>query len=466
MCQSALPGLDPTALAELIRSRFSEESVNSDETVDLWLEARLRESVQRISRIPLHAMTRWQIDPGTGNISHDTGRFFSFTGIRVRHRSAAGELEWDQPIIDQPEVGILGILAKNINGILHLCLQAKEEPGNINSVQLSPSIQATYSNYTCAHGGNKPLFIDRFLAAPKDRILFAKLQTEDGGRFLFKSNRNMIVRVGESELEELPEGFIWLTMRQIARLMKSDNLVHATTRSVMSSLLLPGAGGGLDFNGDTAGYSAGSGSLGESIQWLDDQKAANHMLVKRKGLNNLSDWDYAPDGKFRHKEGRFFRISGIEVESVGREVAGWHQPVFENSQPGIIGLLMKVVDGRRMFLLQTKAEPGNRGAVQIGPTVQFSQGNYTDNPRLSKPFLFEEFASPQQFTVVADSIQSEEGARFLKEANCHRVLMLPAGERLDHPEEYRWMCEDEVRFFLYMGETMNSCVRSIIACLL
>ena len=32
-------------------------------------------------------------------------------------------------------------------------MQAKVEPGNINSIQLSPTLQATRSNYTKAHGG-------------------------------------------------------------------------------------------------------------------------------------------------------------------------------------------------------------------------------------------------------------------------------------------------------------------------
>jgi len=458
-----LPGLNLKTVAALIRSRFTEQAINPDDYVDQWISKQMADCHQIIKELPLNGMNRWGIDAKTGNISHCTGRFFSFIGVQVRHRTASGELEWDQPIIEQPEVGILGILAKNIKGTLHFCLQAKEEPGNINSVQLSPTVQATFSNYTCAHGGSRPLFVDHFLSASPEKTIFAKLQTEDGGRFLYKSNRNMIVNVDENELEKLPEGFIWLTLRQISNLMKSNNLVHATSRSVLSSLLLPGAD---QHEGVLNDFSGNVSSLWESIQWLDNQKAANHMLVKRIALNSLKEWHYTSDGKFAHKEGRFFRITGIDVASVGREVTGWNQPILANSQPGIIGLLMKMDRGRRKFLLQAKAEAGNSGAVQMGPTVQFATANYLENPRLVKPFLFEEFAFPGKFQVISESMQSEEGARFLREANCHRVLLLPEGLNLDHPGDFRWMTEDEVRFFIYLGEKINSCARSIISCLL
>lgn len=448
-------------LAQIERSRTTEQSLLPDIAVDSWIEARLANCRLRVTPVPLDSMERWTVDPVSGNISHDTGRFFSFKGVEVRHRTPSGELEWDQPIIEQPEIGILGIIAKMIGGVLHFCLQAKEEPGNINSVQLSPTVQATFSNYTRAHGGAAPPFVEYFLSPPPDSLLFGKLQTEDGGRFLFKSNRNMIVRVGDDDLAVLPDGFIWLTLRQIVLLMKRDNLVHATTRSVLSSLLLPDASSRGKALPECSGVS-----LAETIQWLDDRKAANHMLVTRKGLNDLREWTHGDEGEFCHQEGRFFKVMGISVAAADREVQGWCQPILANQQPGVVGMLLKVEQGQRFFLVQAKAEAGNRTVVQLGPTAQFSTHNYLNNPRLHKPFLFNEFSSPARFPLLAESMQAEEGARFFRETNCHRVLMLPEGEKIDLPEDFRWLPEEEIRFFLNLGECVNSCARSIIACLI
>ena len=230
-------GLDAETIIDLVISRTSAFSLHDDIYVDRWIHDRIRQIRLHALMIPINEVERWHCDAETGNISHESGRFFSVTGVHVRHRSGREELEWDQPIIEQPEIGILGILCKRIAGILHFCLQAKEEPGNINSVQLAPTVQATFSNYSGVHGGRQPLFIERFLEPPSGQVLFSKLQTEDGGRFFYKSNRNMIVLTLDDELCELPEGFIWLTLRQISVLLMRDNLINSCARSVIAGLV-------------------------------------------------------------------------------------------------------------------------------------------------------------------------------------------------------------------------------------
>lgn len=455
-----LPGISTEDCREIRRSRIVKAALHSDRNLDRWVTTHLLTPRLKVNTISLHTLQGWSVDAVTGDIRHDTGRFFSLTGIQVRHRTLTGEIEWDQPIMDQPEVGILGIIVKKIRGVLHFCLQAKEEPGNVNSVQLSPTVQATFSNYTLVHGGSPPKFTEYFLDPAKGRIVFAKLQTEDGGRFLYKSNRNMIVQVAEQELEVLPEGFVWVTLRQIGRLLGQDNLIHACTRSVLAALV---------FNVNAPvrpAWERDGCSPGEIIQWLDDLKASNHFLVKRCSLNALKEWSMDRDGSFSHEEGRFFRVIGIEVKSSEREVRSWNQPILDNAGTGIIGILTKLENGERYFLMQAKAEPGNRGLVQIGPTVQFNPGNYVGNKKLPKPFLYDEFCQPQQLHLLFESTQSEEGARFYKEIHIHRILALPPGVSLQPPAGFRWISLAAIHLLLNMGETVNSCARSVLALML
>ncbi|HZV80789.1 MAG TPA: NDP-hexose 2,3-dehydratase family protein, partial [Geobacteraceae bacterium] len=347
--------------------------------------------------------------------------------------------------------------------VMHFCLQAKEEPGNINSVQLSPSVQATFSNYTRVHGGSSPAFLDYFHGNSRGRLIYSKLQTEDGGRFLFKSNRNMIVQVDDHDLTELPDGFIWLTARQIARLLLRDNLIHACTRSILAALVF---GEETDISIRNTGASAIGGSLGETVQWLDDQKSANHILVMRRPLKGLKEWGMDRDGSFSQEEGRFFRVIGIEVESGEREVSSWDQPILDNPGTGIIGMLTRMQRGERYFLMQAKVEPGNRGVVQMGPTVQFTPGNYIGNARIPKPFLFDEFYHNRNFPHLFESMQSEEGARFFREAHLHRILTLPEGAALEVPPDFRWVSQTDLHLFVHMGEMVNSCARSALSLLL
>jgi oxidase EvaA len=233
--RSAPLSCDRERAIDLFLSKTVLAALNPDRSVDRWIKERLRQAKLRSELVPLSSIEQWEIDGETGNIGHVSGRFFTILGVKARHRRQRAELVWDQPMIDQPEIGILGILARKFGGILHFCLQAKEEPGNIHSVQLSPTVQATYSNYTQAHGGALPPFVRFFLDPAPDQVLYAKLQTEDGGRFLFKSNRNMVVLVDQDL--QLPERFIWLTLRQIADLLKRDNTINACTRSILSGLL-------------------------------------------------------------------------------------------------------------------------------------------------------------------------------------------------------------------------------------
>src|SRR4051812_11452040 len=81
-----------------------------------WLSERDQPNPFRVERLPFAALTQWSFEPESGDLVHRSGRFFRVHGVRVR--TTLGPLaEWDQPIIDQPEIGILGIVAKEFDGI-------------------------------------------------------------------------------------------------------------------------------------------------------------------------------------------------------------------------------------------------------------------------------------------------------------------------------------------------------------
>lgn len=486
------PAVRPDVEFDAFVSRSAFHALHDDTFVDEWVHRVRKASTLNTMLIPLDRVEGWVMDRYNGNLSHKTGRFFSVLGIHAKHRTDTREIEWDQPIIEQPEIGILGILAKTIDGVLHFCLQAKEEPGNIGSVQLSPTVQATYSNYTKVHGGSTIPFLQQFLSPSHEQLLFARLQTEDGGRFLFKSNRNMIVLAGDDFPIELPAGFIWLTLRQIASLLRNDNLVNACTRSILSSLVFPGVnvpaalGRVVSNHAITAGTRRGlldeqvlagalewlgtdSGTLSDitaTMQWLDDCRARKHVMSRHTGLNDLKEWHLDAKGFFSHLEGRFFRVVGLRVKSETREVGSWCQPIIENPSSGIIGLLVRNGPHGKELLMQAKAEVGNKTTVQLGPTVQFTPGNYTSSKKLHRPFLYDEFFDPSSFTILHESFQAEEGARFYRECHLHRIMLLPDGMDLDAPKNYRWLPAHHITFLLHLGEQVNSCARSILSCLI
>jgi len=482
-CRSAIEtslALHPYHAATVLDSISSSTAFHDDLYVETWIQSARRCYTLHSGIVPLDAVRGWHCDPQSGNLAHDSGRFFSVVGVHVRHRVNQQEITWDQPIIEQPEIGILGIIAKRIQGTLHFCLQAKEEPGNIGAAQLSPTVQATYSNYTCAHGGNRPPFLEYFLEPSPEDLMYARLQTEDGGRFLYKSNRNMIVVAGEEFPDILPEGFIWLTLKQISELLDRDNLFNACARSILSSLFWVALTArqfiaaehkeesGVKGVVDAVKTANSSADIRSTLQWLDDCRSKNHMLSSRIGLKELQEWGVDAKGFFAHRENRFFRIVGLEISTESREIRSWGQPIIENLNAGIIGLLIRNGRNGLEILMQAKAEVGNKSTVQLGPTVQFTQSNYEGSKKLHKPYLYEEFSDPSVFKVVHESRQSEEGARFYREYHLHRILMVPDGMEMEReiPADYRWMPLEDIAFLLHLGEQVNSCARSILFCLL
>lgn len=201
-----------------------------------WLEKKSKEYPVKTEEMAITALDKWKVDTQTGNISHDSGKFFSIIGVRVTGAEGREVGSWTQPMIKQHECGILGILCKKFNGVRHYLLYAKYEPGNMPLLQLSPTLQATASNLKQAHGGKKPLFAEYFEDGGKGKVITSVVGVEDGGRFYLKTNRNMIVEVDEDEELIIPEDYIWVTLPQMRKLLKIDGVVNSLTRSVMGSL--------------------------------------------------------------------------------------------------------------------------------------------------------------------------------------------------------------------------------------
>src|SRR5574344_1408586 len=176
--------------SSICNSLFADHSTNG--SILSWVRQRNREVKVEVREVPFRRLKDWHFDPTTGNLQHDSGGFFSVVGLDV-FVDNGHEQRWQQPIINQPEIGYLAILAKEFDGVLHFLLQAKIEPGNVNCVQLSPTLHATRSNYTQRHHGRKPLFLEKFQNVDFRDVILDQLQSEQGARVLRKRNRNRIM---------------------------------------------------------------------------------------------------------------------------------------------------------------------------------------------------------------------------------------------------------------------------------
>lgn len=206
-----------------------------------WFKSQQKHCVMQVSDIPLSNCQGWEIDSQTGWITHESGEFFVVQGIRVGlTQSREVQHGWDQPILTQVgyDGGLLGLLRQRIDGIPHYLIEAKAEPGNPDKVQISPTLQATFSNLKQAHHGRKPRFANIF-ENPQDVagvVHFEQWMSEDGGRLHLKRNKGMLVEVAEDISIELPPTFRWVSLFQLKGLIKRNSWVNPHVRSIISHL--------------------------------------------------------------------------------------------------------------------------------------------------------------------------------------------------------------------------------------
>jgi dTDP-4-dehydro-6-deoxy-alpha-D-glucopyranose 2,3-dehydratase len=462
---------------EFMRSATAADStVTSNSRVAAWIAERRAAVGASVRQISLSEMRKWQRSAETGNIVHDSGRFFAIEGIGVE--TDWGQVRyWEQPIINQAEIGFLGLLAKKFDGVLHVLVQAKIEPGNINVVQISPTLQATKSNYTRVHQGSSPRHLAYFNGERPRQLLLDQLQSEQGARFLRKRNRNMIVELPDDAEPEPHPDFVWMTIGQIKHFMRRDNVVNMDTRTVLSGIaygtyaaqtleglftLTPTRRRQRLMLGSALVATQALHDFRSIISWITDLKSRYELNVARLPLNRIAGWDET-DGEIRRPDGKYFSVIGVNVTIANREVVSWDQPMIKPAQEGLIAFIVRPIDGSYHFLVQAKLEAGNFDIVELAPTVQCLTGNYrTGSNEYSVKYIDEVLNAPAE-RVLFDAMQSEEGGRFFHEQNRNMIVEVGEDFPLEVGENYCWMTLHQMLRFIEFNNYLNIAARSLVA---
>ena len=434
-----------------------------------WFAARKAAGTFQVERIPFDQLNGWSFDERTGNLGHHSGKFFTVEGLSVR--TDHGPItSWTQPIVNQPEVGILGIVVKEFDGVLHCLMQAKMEPGNANVLQLSPTVQATRSNYTRVHQGAAIPYLDYFTQAKRGKVLVDVLQSEQGAWFYRKQNRNMVVEV-TGEVED-HEDFVWLTLGQVQQLLTIDDLVNMDARTVLSCIpyAVHGAGDPDDDEFTTAlrrsvePDSAPLHGTGDILSWITEARSLFDLRAERIPLHDVRGWHRTAED-ISHDEGKHFSVMAVSVQASNREVVGWTQPLLAPHGTGVVCFLTKKIDGVLHVLVHARVEAGYLDIVELAPTVQCTPENYQhldvgDHP----PYLNHVLTAPPE-QIRFDAVQSEEGGRFYHAQN--RYLIIEVGDEfpVQAPTDYRWLTVHQITGLLRHSHYLNVQARTLVACL-
>ena len=388
-----------------------------------WLKSQKKQNKIKVKIKKLDNLNNWYFNKNS--IFHKSKKFFKIIGIDVKSNLVGKN--WDQPIIVQNELGILGII-KDKKRERYL-LQAKVEPGNKNKLQLSPTVQATKSNYTRIHGGKKIPFLSFFINKKKDFIS----QSEQGYRYLFKFNYNSLVEITKSI--KLFNNFYWFNKRDLIKLVKIKNILNMDTISVFSSFISKNR---KDFP---------LTSMQKINKWIKIKDRIFNLKIKIKPLANLKNWIVKNDS-INHKKNKHFSVIGININANKREVKEWDQPIIKGKKMAFAGYLIKEFNKTNHYLCRYNKKPGLKKSTLSCSVNTSDLKNYNSSNDLinfEKKILKNFFLNKKKkFKSIYDNILSDEGGRFFNCEIRYKALQLNNNTKIKIPHNYIWVSQNQM----------------------
>jgi len=394
------------------------------QTIKTWLNKQRSLHKLNVKIIDLNAISNWKFTKKS--IHHNSNRFFKIVGLKIL--SNFYKKNWEQPIIIQNEIGILGII-RNKKTKKYL-LQAKVEPGNINKLQIAPTVQATKSNYNRVHGGLKVPYIDYFLKLKKLSIFN---QSEQGFRYLYKFNSNILIEIKKKIV--IKKEFYWFSKKEIKEMIKEKNLINMDTISVFSSFISK-----LKTNN--------SFNSNKTInEWIKKNDSIYFIKTKIVDLNSLKEWSIKLK-KIIHKNNKHFSIIGINVKTSKREINNWSQPILKGKKMAFAGFIKTKIKNTDHYLCRYTLKPGLKKS-SIGCTANtsdisiFDKNINLDNTenKFTKNFFF---TKKYKNNIIYDNILSDEGGRFYKCQIRYMISLVDFNDILNIPKNYMFLSHNQI----------------------
>ncbi|MFY1678575.1 NDP-hexose 2,3-dehydratase family protein [Streptomyces sp. WMMC905] len=322
-----------------------------------------------------------------------------------------------------------------------------------------------HGNFTGVHRGRPIPFLDR----SRSRVLVDVLQSEQAEWFLAKRNRNMVVEIGPDESLECGDDFRWLTFGQLRRLLLLDNVVNMDTRSILACLPTGGTDPGPDpgpvlrsfFDPTATPVHTASEVLGR----LTAIRATRRHDQRRVPLHSVAadGWQQTGDD-ISHSSGHRFRVIATDITTGNREVGSWTQPLIQPQAPGLMGLLIKRINGVPHALVHARTDVGTLNVAEFSPTVHCRPAAHTGaHPEPAPPYLDTVLTAPTE-RIRYSSMLSEEGGRFHHAQNRYTLADVPDAFSEDVPEDYLWLTFAQLTELMAHSNYLDVELRTLVVC--
>jgi oxidase EvaA len=195
------------------------------------------------------------------------------------------------------------------------------------------------------------------------------------------------------------------------------------------------------------------------ISWIDRRRKLSNLKVQIIPINEIKNWKF--NGiSITHEKNSYFSIIGVEVIAEEKNDSSWEQPIILQQE---IGEMSFLIHGTKI-LIHAKTEPGNVNGTQIAPTIQATISNYKrvhggDETKFLK-YCMEPGDNHQK---LSDSVQLEQGTRFMNKSNRNSIIRLQTGHLLeDVDDRFKWVETQELFSLLETDYLINTDARSVL----
>jgi len=196
------------------------------------------------------------------------------------------------------------------------------------------------------------------------------------------------------------------------------------------------------------------------ISWISKRRGLSKLKVEIIPISGVKNW-IVTQKNIQHEKNFFFSIIGVQVDFEQKKELVCEQPIILQQEAGILGFILQDTK----ILLQAKTEPGNVNGTQIGPSVQATVSNYkrVHGGEETKFLRYFKRSNDDNYECINNSIQLEQGKRFMNKSNCNSIIRLRSRYFLnDLDDKFRWFEIKELLSLLDEDYLINTDSRSVL----
>jgi oxidase EvaA len=132
----------------------------------------------------------------------------------------------------------------------------------------------------------------------------------------------------------------------------------------------------------------------------------------------------------------------------------------------VTAFLTRTFGGVPHVLVHARVEAGFLDTIELGPTVQYTPGNYAHFAPRDRPRFLDTVLHASTDRIRYETVHAEEGGRFLNAES--RYLIIDADEAdapQDPPPGYAWATPAQLTSLVRHGHYLNVQARTLLACL-